>query len=143
MNHDDLNVCNNCDAATAVADDPRGYCADCIADTDNPTEVMFYERDLDADDRLVLQPHHDRIIVKDRGDIYLALPYSPGPLPTGTTLVISIRDSSPTETVRTTRPIDELSWLIAEAIDRAETMGRYPHADEIGIYVEDVATLAG
>lgn len=141
----DVESCNNCDAVgPVVADDPRGYCAACIADTDDQPEVMFYEQDLDADDRLVLQPHHDRIVVKNRGDVYLALPWSTREsLPSGTSLVISIRDSSSTDTVRTTRPIDELSWLIAEALDRAETMGRYPHADEIGIYVEDVVTIAG
>ena len=34
MTLDPLTVCNSCDAQTADPDDPRGYCADCIAETD-------------------------------------------------------------------------------------------------------------
>lgn len=34
-----LTLCNNCDAADAVAGDPRGYCAECIFETDQPLFV--------------------------------------------------------------------------------------------------------
>lgn len=144
MNHDDLNVCNNCDAATAVADDPRGYCADCIADTDGPT-IIIWDRDVDADDRLVLREHHDRIVVNELADgKFEVLPYSAlYDSPGRTVLTIVIRDSRPGETLRTTCDAETLRLLIAEALDRAETMGRFPYADQVGIYVEDVVTIAG
>jgi hypothetical protein len=33
---DAMTLCNNCDAAKALADDPRIYCANCIFETDGP-----------------------------------------------------------------------------------------------------------
>lgn len=141
----DVESCNNCDAVgPVVADDPRGYCADCIDGADR-VHIIFWSRDLDADRHLVLQMHHDRIVVNELADNeFEVLPYSALYDPPGrTVLTIVIRDAWPTmRRMRTTCTVETLRLLIAEALDRAETMGRYPYADEIDIYVEDVATVS-
>lgn len=144
MNLDDLNICNNCDAATADPTDPRGYCAACIADTDDPT-IIVWDRDLDADRHLILREHHDRIVVNELADNeFEVLPYSALYDPPGrTVLTIVIRDAWPTmRPMRTTCDAEMLRLLIVEALDRADTMGRFPYADQVDIHVEDVATVS-
>lgn len=46
-----LTLCNNCDAADAVAGDPRGYCADCIAETDGPAKMTV---ELDENEIIII-----------------------------------------------------------------------------------------
>ena len=46
-----LTLCNNCDAADAVTGDPRGYCAECVAETDGPAKFVV---ELDENEIVVI-----------------------------------------------------------------------------------------
>lgn len=69
-----LTACNNCEAAEMVDGDPRGYCVECITETDGPAigETTEVGKAAETFEIVKMEVDYDRIEAQPRAHVWFA-----------------------------------------------------------------------